>query len=341
MLRIAAIQILSVLLILFAACSQTEEKIAGTSEEQKIMFKGEAQGTYFAVTYYAADTLVTPLMLDSVFKMVDKSVSAYDTTSILSRINNSDSTAVPDGIFTTVFRMSEIVSKATDGALDVTVGPLVSAWGFGFRKGIRPDSATVDSLKQLIGYQKVSIINGKLIREKPGMKLDFNAIAQGYTVDLLSCFLLSKGISRFLVDVGGEVYARGLKDGNTPWVIGIEQPASDAMGPQEIRATMELSGTSVSTSGNYRKYYEENGIRYSHTIDPASAYPVRHSLLSVSVKATSCALADALATAFMVMGVEKSLLWLEAHPGIEAYFIYSDEQGNIIDHATRGFVLKK
>jgi thiamine biosynthesis lipoprotein len=195
----------------------------------------------------------------------------------------------------------------------------------------------VDSLIPLVGYHKVMLDNGKLIKTDPRIRIDYNAIAQGYTVDVVAAFLDSKGIQSYLIDIGGEVLARRTKPGGEKWNVAIEMPTKNADDERSIQAVVLLQDMAISTSGSYRKFYEENGIRYSHTINPATGYPVKHSTLSVSVLAKDCMTADAYATAFMVMGVEKGKKFLDKHPKLEVYFIYTEPDGSMKTYFTKGF----
>ena len=304
---------------------------------------GAAQGTYYAITYCAENNDNLQPEVEDLLKKVDLSVSSYLPTSLISRLNNNDSTAIADQIYETVFKKSQEVSANTGGAFDITVGPLVNAWGFGFSKKAQVDQAMVDSLLPLVGYRKVSLLKGKLIKSDPRIRIDFDAIAQGYTSDLVGLLLESKGIRNYLIDVGGEVLGKGLKPDGKIWSVAIEMPARNSMDERKIQAILMLTDKAISTSGSYRKYYEENGTRYSHTIDPSNGYPVKHNLLSVSVIADDCITADAYATAFMVMGLEKSKEFLVRHPELEGYFISDDFKGGFNVFYTPGFdrLLKK
>ena len=310
----------------------------GKKKELKIFkMSGAAQGTYYAITYCADNNENLQPAVDSLLKQFDKSVSAYVPTSILSRLNNNDSNTVADSIYETVFKKSMEVSASSDGAFDVTVGPLVNAWGFGFAKKETVTQAKVDSMLPLVGYHKVQLIKGKLVKADPRIRIDFDAIAQGYSSDWLARFFEKKGITNYLIDVGGEVLGRGAKPDGKIWSVGIEMPAKNAGDGRQFQAVISLKNRAISTSGSYRKYYEENGIRYSHTIDPANGYPVRHNLLSVSVVADDCITADAYATTFMVFGLEKSKIFLAKNPELEAYFISDDQQGGFAIFYTKGF----
>ncbi|MBN2173496.1 MAG: FAD:protein FMN transferase [Bacteroidales bacterium] len=301
-----------------------------------VKFAGETQGTYYAITYYSPDGKNYQVQIDSLLKAFDQSVSMWVPNSIISRINRDESGVEPDEIFIHLFNRSKQVFEETGGAFDPTVGPLVNAWGFGFKDRMKVNQHVVDSLFPLIGFQKVTIQNS-FIEKAPGVQFDFNAIAQGYSVDLIGKFLEKKGVKNYLIDIGGEVLGRGQKPGNEFWKVGIEKPSDNAGYGEGLNAIVELKDKALATSGNYRKFYEENGIRYSHTIDPKTGYPVQHTLLSVSVLAVDCTTADAFATAFMVLGIEKSKEFLQNRKDLEAYFIFHDKNGNLETYYTNGF----
>jgi len=232
--------------------------------------------------------------------------------------------------------LARSVAEESMGEFDYTVGPLVNVWGFGFEDRRKVDQAMVDSLLPLIDYRYVNLDGDRIIKEKEGIKFDFNAVAQGYSVDLVGEFLSTKGIKNCLVDIVGEVLAKGEKPGVGPWLVGIEKPSENEYSDRTLEATIELRDRAMATSGNYRKFYEEDGVRYSHTIDPETGFPVKHSLLSVSVIADDCGSADAWATAFLVMGLEKGKKFLEERDDLEAFFIYSGEEGFLMTWATEG-----
>lgn len=308
-------------------CSPTGNK---SVEPYKIKFNGEAQGTYYAITYIAEDSLVSQMQVDSLLDAFNLCASMYEPRSIISGFNNNNAYTLADPQFIAIFNASMEVSRRTGGAFDVTVGQLVNAWGFGFKNKENISQKLIDSLLQFTGYQKVSLKDRKLIKEDPRIMIDFNAIAQGFSVDYLALFLEAKGVQNYLIDIGGEVKGKGQKPSGEKWMVAIEKPAKNKYSNQEIQAKLHLDNYSLATSGNYRKYYEENGVRYSHTIDPSTGYPAKHNLLSVSVMAKDCTTADAYATAFMVMGFEKSKEFLLKNKdlGLEAYFIYSVEEKN-------------
>jgi thiamine biosynthesis lipoprotein len=308
-----------------------------TPVEKKVMLRGQAQGTYYAVTYFDTRERDFQPQIDSILKVFDQSVSMWAPESVISRINRGDSLVKPDEWFIDIFNRSVNIAVKTDGAFDFTIGPLVNAWGFGFKGKMTMDSTKVDSLRQLVDYKTVRLEDGKIIKDKPGIQFDFNAIAQGYAVDVIGAYLASMGIRNYLVDIGGEVLGKGMKPDGQAWIVGVENPSTDSLSERTLNVKVRLNDQALATSGSYRKYYEENGIRYSHTIDPKTGYPVRHSLLSVSVLADDAATADGYATAFMVMGFERSKTFLENNPGLEAYFILSAENGFYQTYATDGF----
>ncbi|RLD85331.1 MAG: FAD:protein FMN transferase [Bacteroidetes bacterium] len=312
--------------------------LAGCTPKQKAMhLRGTAQGTYFSILYYDRQQRNLKPEIDSLLDAFDQSVSLWVPQSILSRINNNDTSVVADKWFTENFNYSQQVARATQGAFDCTVEPLVDVWGFGFDNPSKVDSASIDSIMQFVNYKKVKLVNNKIIKDDPRLKIDFNAIAQGYSDDVVAEFLEKKGIHNFLIDIGGEVKARGEKPDGTLWKVGIEKPAINKEDDRVLKAIIGLKNKSVATSGNYRKYYEKNGIRYSHTIDPKTGFPVKHSLLSVSVITDNTALADAYATSFMVMGFEKARDFVEHDSTLEAFFIYSDSTGQNKTYRTKGF----
>ncbi len=332
--KIAFCSVFGVLIL--ASCKQQQEPVL-------VKFTGETQGTYYAITYFAADGLNYQSSIDSLLHRFDSTASSYKPNSIISRFNNNDTLVRADAMFTAIFQKAMEVSKKTGGAFDITVGPLVNAWGFGFANRLKMDQHKVDSLLPLVGYHKVKLENGRLLKTDPRIKIDYDALAQGYSVDVVAAFLDSKGISSYLIDIGGEVLARRTKPGGEKWSVAIEMPTKNVDDERAIQAVVSLEDMAISTSGSYRKYYEENGIRLSHTIDPVTGYPVKHSTLSVSVLAKDCMTADAYATAFMVMGVEKGKVFLEKHPDLEVYFIYTSADGSLKTFYTKGFekLLKK
>ena len=316
--------------LLLASCN-----LARNNEPIKLL--GEAQGTYYSIIYFDSQQRDFQHDIDSILDAFDQSVSLWIPESILSKVNNNIAKITLDDYFINNFHLAKKVANETDGAFDFTIGPLVKAWGFGYDNHKEIDSIIIDSLLQLVGYKKVDIVNNIIVKQNPLTTFDFNAIAQGYSVDIIGEFLESKQIDNYLIDIGGEVKAAGQKPNEKPWKVGIERPAEDPDNSRDLTAIIKLKNKSIATSGNYRKFFEENGIRYSHMINPYSGYPAGHNLLSVSIVTNNTALADAYATACMVMGLEKSITFIETRDDLDAFFIYTNDNGNYDVYATDGF----
>jgi len=284
--------------------------------------EGAVFGTFYHITYQSRQQLKDSI--EAQLKAVDQSLSMFNPTSTISRINSGESTQT-DSLFRTVFRLAQQVSADTRGAFDITVAPLVNAWGFGFKNGTLPDSAAVDSLRSLIGWQRVSLNpDGTLHRDDPRIILDCSAIAKGFGVDVVANYLRAQGIVNYMVEIGGEVVVSGVNPKGEPWHVGINRPIDDPESTaSELDTILAITDCAMATSGNYRNFYTtEDGRRVAHTIDPATGYPVQHSILSATVLAPTCAQADAFATSFMVMGLDSARAILARHPELSAYLIY-------------------
>lgn len=310
---------LSLALLLCASCGHKSDFFK---------FDGRAQGTFYSIQYFDSQHRSLQRQIDSILLDFDRAVSLWVDSSNLNRLNRGDD-SVLFPVTADILEKALYVNQLTGGAFDCRVGSLVNAWGFGAKNGTYPDSATIDSLL-MVCRSAVGMSNGgsgskMFLRDDPRTEIDFNAIAQGYSVDLVAHYFDSLGITDYLIDIGGEVIARGCKKGGHPWVVGIEKPADNRYSNPEVMQAVELRNAALVTSGNYRKYYEKDGVRYSHTIDPKTGYPVNHSLLSVTVIDSTAWRADALATAFMVMGLDSSLAFISSHPEFSSvYFIYDD-----------------
>ena len=307
-------------------------------QPKKIVLQGLAQGSYYAVTYF--DSLGRDFQhdIDSIFHAVDMSVNLWVDTSVISKVNRNEEVTL-DAIFIDNFNIAQEAARLSDGYFDPTISPIVAAWGFSYKNGDSITPQLIDSLKQLVDYRNISIENGKVVKANPAMTLDFNAIAQGYTSDLIASFLDSRGIKNYLVDTGGEIMARGGKPNGKSWIVGIEKPADNWDSEQVVQTRVALHDKGLVTSGSTRKYVERNGKRYSHCIDPNTGYPVEHQLLSVTILAENSVWADALASICMVMGMEKSLPIIQGMDGVEAYYIFVNENGELETFATEGFVI--
>lgn len=288
--------------------------------------EGFVFGTVYHVTYQHNKDLQENI--EAEMKKVDDALSTFNKNSILSKVNQNEPVELND-MFKDVFNMAEQISKETDGAFDITVAPMVNAWGFGFKKGTPPTKHVVDSLKSLVGYQKVRLESGRIIKQDPRIMLDCSAIAKGYGVDVVANYLKKEGIENFIVEIGGEVVSSGISEKRLPWKIGVTKPVDDSIRQdQELQTILNVTNKAMATSGNYRNFYYKNGKKYAHTIDPKTGYPVQHGILSATVLADQCAVADAYATSFMVMGLDKTKVILKKHPELMVYIIYADSRGN-------------
>lgn len=292
-----------------------------------------SQGPIFGTTYHIEYEYTQPLdsLILCELQAVDHSLSMFNESSTLSRINDNTSD-VTDAMFRDVFTIAENVASQTDGAYDVTVAPLVNAWGFGFKSDTILTTSQIDSIMAFVGYQKVRLSGDRLIKDDPRIMLDFSSVAKGYAVDCVAQLFDSLRIANYMIEIGGEVIVRGLHPDNRPWKIGVNKP-SDSIANQ-LQTTLSLTNVAMATSGNYRRFYVKDGRRFAHTIDPHTGWPVQHELLSATVLAPDCATADAFATAFMSMGMEKSRELLASHKELSAYFIYSTPDGEYATWAT-------
>jgi FAD:protein FMN transferase len=316
--RISYIATAGILFILAACVSR---------KEQEVRLWGEAQGSTYSIIYIDKELRTFHDEIDSIFQMIDESMSTYLPESLISKFNSGQD-IVTDEHFLNVLKRSIEVSRETGGVFDATVAPLVNAWGFGpDGETITPESALIDSLRNITGYEKLTIDQEGNIGRLPGMKLDFNAIAQGYTVDIIAMFLEKMEVSDYMVEVGGEIRTLGKNAAGKPWKIGIDKPIEQTEG-RPLQVILNLSGQSLATSGSYRKFRMEDGKRYSHAIDPLIGRPVEHNLLSVTVLAADCTLADAYATAFLIMGIDKTLQFIKGKD-IHTYFISDDGNGGL------------
>lgn len=296
--------------------------------------EGLVFGTVYKITYQSDRNLKNEI--EAELKKVDNSLSPFNPNSIITRVNHNEETEL-DSFFIHVFQMAKKISEETNGAFDITVAPLVNAWGFGFKESTGVDSLTVDSLQQITGYRKVTLQDNKIIKTDPRIMLDCSAIAKGAGVDAVARLLENKGIRNYMVDIGGEVVVRGKNPKMNTWQIGINKPVDDSLSVnQELQTILAVSDAGMATSGNYRNFYYKGGKKYAHTIDPRSGYPVQHSILSATVIAKDCASADAYATAFMVIGLDSAKAFCEAHPELDAYFICAGKGDRFETYFTEG-----
>lgn len=286
--------------LLLASCAQKEYR-----KNSNFVF-----GTIYNITYQSSEDLQQKI--EAELMKVDAEFSMFNRESTVSRINSGDSSVVRSEMFQEVCDLAQTVNRETQGAFDITVAPLVNAWGFGFKHEQMPTPAQVDSLLKIRN------------------QMDFSAIAKGYGCDVVARLLESKGIHNYMVEIGGEVVVSGRNSKGDKWHIGITKPADDSLSVDgEMQTVLTISDKAMATSGNYRNFYYQGGRKYAHTIDPRTGYPVQHSLLSATVFADDCATADAYATSFMVLGLDGSKAVLLRHPELMAYLIYTDEQGQL------------
>ena len=313
---------IAVLLVLLCGCHRNRLPVKH--------FEGQAFGTTYSITCVANSDDKRPLphaQIDSLLSELSHTFSIFDTNSIIYRWNKGEYVELNED-FLYVLRLSKTVSTATDGTFDCTVQPLVQLWGFG-KDGVRHTVGddTLATVREFVGFQLVDLQGDSILRKDPRVQLNFNAVAKGYAVDRVADWLAANGYADCLVEIGGEVAARGSKNGK-PWKVGIQVPTRTADGARESFETIPLPDhRAVATSGNYRNYFEEDGVRYTHILDPRTGQPERTNLLSVTVVAPDCATADAYATAFMVLGHEKSAQIVKQHPELEAWFIIADGDG--------------
>ena len=287
--------------------------------------EGQIFGTTYHITYQSDKDLHREILQR--LQLVDQTFSTFNDESIISKINRNEPVKL-NQMFIEVFDLAKTVSKDTHGAFDITVAPLVNVWGFGFKSGTPPTKAVIDSLRQLTGYEKVKLIGSKVRKQDPRIMLDCSAIAKGYGSDVVAQYLRSRDVENFMIEIGGEIVVQGNSDKRLPWKIGVTKPTDDSTQTNnELQTVLNLSNTAMATSGNYRRFYYKNGKKYAHTIDPKTGYPVQHNILSATVLANTCAKADAYATSFMVLGLEKTQQVLQHHPDLMVYLIYADGQG--------------
>jgi len=300
---------------------------------------GQAQGTTWNVTYFSDDTVVTKNEIDSILISIDSSLSIYKPYSLITKFNNAEHGVKLNRHLKNVVLKSIEISKKTQGLSDITVAPLVEAWGFGVKASENiPDEKKIRKLMECVGYNKIKVRGDSLIKLKPCVKIDVNGIAQGYTVDILADHLAAKGIKNYLVELGGELRAQGKKQpGDKPFKIGIESPSGDDFGTPPMQKIVTINSGAITTSGNYRKYHESKGKRYSHIINPHSGKSVDNEMASVTVYAKNAMTADAYDNALMLMGVKKALTFIENKPDMAAFLIYKKKDGSLADTASIRF----
>lgn len=317
--------------IILTGCEDQKEKAE--------VLTGEAFGTTYQVKYFSGTDLDSEKALDSIFEVINQSMSTYRETSDISRINRGEENVQVDENFKEVFNYSRQIHEVSDGYFDPTVGNLVNMYGFGPEEQLKePDSVSLDSLTRLVGFEKVNLQNKILVKEQPGIYLDFNAIAKGYAIDIIGRYLENRNVENFLIELGGELLAKGENlDKNAPWIVAIDDPGQTS-GKRTFQTVLALENRAMATSGNYRKFRTDSlGKSYVHTINPKTGKAEKSNLLSASVLAENCTLADGYATAFMALGYEKSLEILPRLEDVDVYFIYAEEGEEFGIYASEGF----
>lgn len=318
------------LLLVMSLCSCSEEPPVN------IKLSGPVFGTGFNIQYYSEDNSNYQKAIDSLFNVVNQSLSTYISDSDISRLNRNEITKV-DNHFQNVFKASKLIYRYTEGAFDPTIGNVVNAWNFGAEQNkFLTDSTTIDSLMQFVGFNRVGLTNNE-IKKPDETYLEFNAIAKGYGIDVIADFLESQGITNYLVDIGGDLRVSGINlESNKGWTVGIDDPNFD--GTQSYSKVLVLKDEAMATSGTYRKFkIDQNGNRYAHIINTKTGYPTKTNILSVSVIAPDCMTADGYATAFQAMGIEKVTGFLSSHPELKAYFIFEDNSRELKTLAINNF----
>jgi len=322
-----------IIAILFSSCKNNDQQI------YKSQFNGEAFGTTYSIIITGSETVDVHQEIDSVIRVVNQSMSTYIPTSDISRINKGDTSVVVDHMFEEVFLLSATVHQKTGGYFDPTVGVLVNAWGFGPGKQIALNDRKIDSLMTYVGFSKVQLTeNRQLIKSNPAIYFDFNAIAKGYAIDRLGKVLSDKGFDNYLIEVGGELITKGINTSSKkPWVVGIDDPlAKDRSHPIRL---LTLKNKALASSGNYRKFRVDpiSGEKYVHTINPLTGYTQNSKVLAVSVLANDCATADAYATSFMAMGLQKTKALIASEDELDAFVVYLDEENQMQTLSSKGF----
>ena len=310
--------------------------------EKVYLIEGEAQGSTYHIKYIAERDENLKPAIDSILEVIDRSMSTYRPDSAISKINQGDTTVVVDEHFRKVFEASQQIWQESEGLFDPTVGVLVNAWGFGKQKISEADLPTdkkIDSLRKYVGFDKVALTEKNLIKKRyTEILFDFNAIAQGYTSDVVANYLSVRGIKNYIVEIAGEMYLKGKNTvEDKSWTIGVENPLKP-LNDRDLVATIQFTNQGLATSGNYRKVWtDSNGRKYVHSINPLTGRATQSDVLSATVVAPSTMLADGYATMFMVMGLAKSKAFLEKHPDLAVLLVYSDDKHQEATYKTKSF----
>ncbi|WP_231465048.1 MULTISPECIES: FAD:protein FMN transferase [unclassified Pedobacter] len=305
-------------------------------ELNKYELNGIAQGTDYSIIYYATDSLVKKSDIDSLLNVIDLSMSLYKSNSLISKFNSGNGPIKTDKFIADVLQKSIEINTDTKGAFDITVAPLVQAWGFGpAEERQEPDEAAIKGLLHCVGMKNIRLKNGMLSKTKPCVKIDLNGIAQGYSVDLIAEYLEANGITKYIAELGGEIRVSGPKPDGNNIKIGVEGP--DANGIPVIRHIVAINSGAITTSGNHRKFHQSGSKKISHLINPKTGYPLNNEMISVTVYANDAITADGYDNSLMAMHINDALNFVEKHKNIEAYFVYKNTDGKITDTLSTGF----
>ena len=310
-----------------------------SQSNNRFSLTGPAQGTSFSITYFHPSEIFTLATADSIFRSVDSSLSIYNPSSLISRFNKGNDPVPLDQHLSSVIRKALETYRLTGGAFDITIKPLMDAWGLGAngQAGPSPDSNTIHKILECIGSDKLMITDSLLVKLKPCIQIDVNGIAQGYTVDLLAQYLDKLGVNNYIIELGGEIKVKGNKPGGKPFTVGIEMPSDDLLLPPMIQQHLQLDSGAITTSGSYRKFIESNGKKINHIFDPKTGNSYQGNVLSVTVYAADAITADAFDNALLLMPLKESLAFVEDHQELAAYFIYTDNNGIIKGKASNRF----
>ncbi|MFF5379976.1 FAD:protein FMN transferase [Pedobacter suwonensis] len=305
-------------------------------ELKQYKIEGFAQGTDYAIMYYATDSVATKAGIDSLLNEIDLSMSLYKKRSLINQFNAAEKEIKPDRFMNDVLKRSFEINQDTRGIFDITVAPLVQAWGFGPKEAKKePDPAVIKSILACVGMKNLKLKDGRLSKLKPCLQIDLNGIAQGYSVDLIAAYLEQKGIRQYVAELGGEIRISGPKPNGEAMKIGVEGPDKD--GTPVIRHIAAINAGAITTSGNYRKFHQSGKKKISHLIDPKTGYPLDNEMISVTVYANDAITADGYDNALMAMHLKDAMAFVESRKNLEAYFVYRQKDGKVADTLTRGF----
>ena len=332
--NIVILLILPILLILIPGCGSRKSQ-----SYSQFQISGFAQGTSYQITYYAGDAIISSKSIDQKFTEIDSSLSIYKAYSLINKFNNSEKGIEMDEHLYKVVQRSLKIWKESDGVFDISILPIVEAWGFGVKRhSNQPSEEVIMKALACSGSDKLHIRGRQLVKDIPCLKIDVNGIAQGYSVDVIADYIESQGVQNYLIEIGGEIRVKGRKQpGNQIMRIGIEQPSKDKDDESTIQKIIEMKEGAITTSGNYRKYLQNGSKKLSHLMDPKTGRPIENEMISVTVRTAKAMSADGYDNVLIGKDLEKAFNFLKNHSGLEAYFIYQDKNGTIKDTASAGF----